>query len=171
MPSSDFLSYSDRTGAFPLTTTNGFNYILVSVMEHYTHLILMKSMTQGAYTATFTALYSFYKSKSKRPKYQRLDNDVSTSVNELCADPELDVVMQFVHPNQHRANIFERAIRHAKNTIIAIIATFDENLDPRVRFERIFPQAEIVINHLKACSRIPSFTAWGGMHNYKYDFQ
>ena len=169
--SSDFLSSSDNTGSLPLTTTNGFNYILVSVMEHYTHLILMKSRTQGAYTAAFTALYSFYKSKGKRPKYQCLDNEVSTSVNELFADPDIDVEVQFVPPSQHRANIAERAIRHAKNTIIAMVAAVDENLDPRVRFERVLPQAEIVINHLKACTRIPSITAWEGMHNSKYDFQ
>jgi hypothetical protein len=137
-------------------------------MEHYTHLILMKSRTQGAYTAAFTALYSFYKSKGKRPKYQCLDNEVSTSVN---ADPEIDVEVQFVPPNQHRANIAERAIRHAKNTIIAMIATVHENLDPRVRFERVLPLAKIVINHLKACTQIPSTTAWEGMHNSKYDFQ
>ena len=70
----------------------------------------MKSRTQGAYTAEFTALYSFYKSKRKHPKYQCLDNEVSTSVNKLFADPEIDVEVQFVPPNQHRANIAERAI-------------------------------------------------------------
>ena len=43
---SDFLSSSDSAGALPLTTTNGFNYILVSVMENYTHPALMKSRTQ-----------------------------------------------------------------------------------------------------------------------------
>jgi len=53
MTSSDFLSSSDSTGALPLTTTNGLNYIVISVMEHYTHLILMKSRTHGAYTAAF----------------------------------------------------------------------------------------------------------------------
>jgi hypothetical protein len=131
----------------------------------------MKSRTQGAFTAAFTELYNFYKSKGKRPKYQCLDNEVSTSVNEVFADPEIDVQVQFVPPSQHRANIAERAIRHAKNTIIAMIAAVDENLDPRVRFERVLPQAKIVINHLKACTRIPSITAWEGMHNSKYDFQ
>ena len=45
MTSSDFLSSSDSTGVLPLTTTNGFNYILISVMEHYTHLILTKLRT------------------------------------------------------------------------------------------------------------------------------
>ena len=44
MTSSDFLSSSNSTGALPLTTTNGFNYILISVVEHYTRLILMKSI-------------------------------------------------------------------------------------------------------------------------------
>ena len=78
-------------------------------MGHYTHLILMKSRTQGAYTAAFTVLYRFYKSKGKRPKYQCLDNEVSTSVNELFADPELDVEVQCIPPNQYRANIAERA--------------------------------------------------------------
>ena len=89
----------------------------------------MKSRTQGAYTAAFAALYSFYNSKEKRPKYQYLNNEVSTSVNELFADPEIDVEVQFVPPSQHRANIAKRAIRHAKNTIIAMIAAVDENLD------------------------------------------
>jgi len=70
MVTSDFLSSSESTGTLPLTTTNGFNYILVSVIENYTHPILVKSRTQGAYTAAFTVLYSFYKSKGKRPKYQ-----------------------------------------------------------------------------------------------------
>jgi len=76
--------------------------------------------------------------------------------------------VQFVPPNQHRANIAERAIRRTKNTIIAAV---DENLDPRVRFERVLPQAEIVINHQKACLRILSITAWEGMQNSKCDFQ
>ena len=52
---------------------------------------------------------------------------VSTSVNELFADPEIDVKVQFVPPSQHQTNIAERAIRHAKNIIIAMIAAVDEN--------------------------------------------
>jgi len=69
-----------------------------------------------------------------------------------------DVEVQFLPANQHRANIAERAIRHAKNKIIAIAAV-DETLDQRLRFERVLPQTDIVINHLKAYSRIPSITA------------
>ena len=45
-----------------------------------------------------------------------------------------------------------------------MVSAVEEDLDPRIRFE-------IVINHLKPCSRIPSITAWEGMHNSKYDFQ
>ena len=59
---------------------------------------------------------------------------VSTSVSEVFIDPELNVEVQFMPPNLYRANIAERAIRHAKNTITSIIAAVDENLDPRIRF-------------------------------------
>jgi len=140
-------------------------------MENYTHLILMKSRRQVAYTAVFKALYTFYKSKGKRPKYQCLEDEVSTSVNELFADPELNVEVQLVPPNQYRVNITERVIRHTKNSIITMIAEVDDNLHTRVRFERVLSQAEIAINHLIACSQIPSITAWEDMHNSKYDFQ
>jgi len=169
MTTSDFLSSSDLTGALPLTTTNGYNYILVSIMENYVHFVLMKSRTHGAYEAAFTSLYTFYKSKGKRPKYQCLDNEVSTQVTELFKD--LTVEVQFVPPSMHRANVAERAIRHAKNTVIAMVSAVEEDMDPRIRFERVITQAEIAINHLKPCSRIPSITAWEGMHNSKYDFQ
>ena len=77
--------------------------------------------------------------------------------------------MQFVPPNQHHAYIAERAIQNAKNTIIAMIATLNKNLDLHVRFERVLSQAKIVINHLKACSRVPSITAC--IQNFKYDSQ
>ena len=59
----------------------------------------MKSSTQGAYTAALTALYNFLKSKGKHPKYQCLENKVSTSVNKLFADVEIDAEVQFVPPN------------------------------------------------------------------------
>ena len=57
---SDFLYSSDSDRALPLTTINCFRYILVLIIEHYTHLILMKLKTQGAYIAAFT--YTFYES-------------------------------------------------------------------------------------------------------------
>jgi hypothetical protein len=129
----------------------------------------MKSKSGLAYEAAFTDLIAFYKSKGKLPKFQCLDNEVSEIVTELFKDN--DIKLQFVPPNMHRANVAERAIRHTKNTIIAMVSAVEPDLDPRVRFEKVITQAEIIINHLKPCSRIPSISAWEGMHNSKYDFQ
>ena len=70
MTTSDFLSSSDLAGGtLPLTTISGYNYILVSIMEKYVHLILMKSKSGLAYEAAFTDLIAFYKSNGQLPKF------------------------------------------------------------------------------------------------------
>ena len=92
----------------------------------------MKSKSGPAYEAAFTDLIAFYKRNGKVPKFQCLDNKISEVVTELFKDS--DIKLQFVPPNIHRANVAERAIRHAKNTIIAMVSAVEPDLDPRVRF-------------------------------------
>jgi len=165
---SDFLNSSDLTGPFPATSTNGYNYILISVLDNYVKPMLQRTKTKEAYTQQFKELYTFYASKGKKPKFQCLDNETSTMLLQFIANENIQI--QLVPPHQHRANIAERIIRQAKNTIIAMVSALPTDFPTRSKFEKCITQAEIILNVTRPCSRIPSITAYEGMHGTKYDF-
>lgn len=167
LSATDFLNSSDATGKFPLTTLSGWNYLLVSTMGGYMHFELLRDRTAPEYRRAYKAMYAFYTNLSKTPTRQRLDNESSNILEEFLK--EVKVKIEFVPPANHRANPSERAIRHAKNGIIAMCHTADPQFPANVLFEEVVGQAEIVLNQLRPWHDDPTINAWTGMHNAPYD--
>ena len=65
--------------------------------------------------------------------------------------------------------IAERAIRDAKNHIIATLATAHEDC-PRTLWDKAIPQVNITLNLLRRWRSDPTKSAYEGFHNRLYDF-
>jgi hypothetical protein len=158
---------SDATGRFPFPTRSGYNYLLVSTMNGYVHLELMTSRTKKEYLRVYKSTYDFYELHKKKPTNQRLDNETSFALEDFLRMEQVEV--QYAPPGIHRQNPAERAIRHVKNTLIAMCTTADPAFPAENLFEDAIPQAEIVINLLRPWHPDRTINAWTGLHNRPYD--
>jgi hypothetical protein len=59
----EFFNSSDATGRFPVPTASGYEYILVSTLNGYVHLELLKKRNASAYLRAYKAMYAFYESQ------------------------------------------------------------------------------------------------------------
>jgi hypothetical protein len=170
LPVSDFATNSSNDpGRFPFPTKSGWNYLLVSTMNGYVHLELMANSQKKEYLRVYQSTYDFYISKGKTTTTQRLDNETSFALESFLRLEQVEV--QYAPPGIHRQNPSERAIRHAKNALIAMCVTTDPAFPAEILFEDAIPQAEIAINLVRPWHPDPdrSKNAWTGMHNKPYD--
>lgn len=159
---------SDLSGRFPVTSHNGFSYILFSVWRGYIHFELMRSKAAAEYVRAFKATLEFFRARGARPRVQRLDNETSKELKHFFHhDAKVDV--EYLPPKNHRSNKAERAIRDGKNHIIATLCTTDPAF-PIAAFDELITQAELTLNHLRPCRHLPAVSAWEGLHGRKYDF-
>jgi hypothetical protein len=79
-----------------------------------------------------------------------------------------DVDFQLVPPGIHRGNAAERAIRTFKNHLIAGLCSVDKNF-PIHLWDRLLPQAEIMLNLLRGSRINPKLPAWAQVHG-TFDF-
>jgi hypothetical protein len=134
-------------------------------MNGNVHLELMANRQKKEYLRVYQSTYDFYKSKGKTPTTQRLDNN-ETSFALLQLE---QVEVQYAPPGIHRQNPSERAIRHAKNALIAMCVTTDPAFPADILFEDAIPQAEIAIKLVRPWHPGRSKNAWTGMHTrYPY---
>ena len=91
----------------------------------------------------------------------RIDNEVSATFHDLLAEEHL--VLEFVPPLMHRRNEAERAIRTAKNHIIATLTNADPAF-PMAAVEHTTEQAEITINLLRQAPNDPTPPSPPGSH-------
>ena len=166
VPASDVL-HSDATGRMPVQSKRGTLYILVSCYNNYVHLEPMTARSKGEYARAFSATHTFFRKCGANPMTQRLDNETSK-----LALAELDkhvANVDLVPPGNHRANLAERAIRDAKNHIIAMRCGVDKEF-PADELDRLFEQAELTLNMLRPCTSRPDISAYEGVHGKKYDW-
>ena len=160
---------SDLSGRFPITSRSGYSYFLVSIFNAYIHYELMRSRTKGEYVRAFKATFAFFRERGgKHPRLQRLDNEKSHELESFFKD-DAKVVVEYVTPGNHRSNLAERAMRDAKNHLIAVLSTTDPSF-PTELYDELIPQAEITLNHLRPSKYRPSISAYEGLHGKKFDF-
>ena len=158
---------SDATGKFPFSTMSGWNYILVSTLKGYVHMELLRDRSAAEYRRAYVAMYAFYELHGKTPTTQRLDNESSNDLETFLKESKVKI--EYVTPGIHRQNPSERAIRHAKNCIIAMCQTADPLFPANLLFEEVVAQAEIVLNQIRPWHDDPTINAWTGLHNQQYD--
>ena len=95
-----------------------------------------------------------------------LDNECSNDLK--LAILNTNSTFELVPPHQHRRNAAERAIRTAKNHLLAGIATCDPDF-PITEWDRLLRQSELTLNLLRTSRINPSLSAWAyvnGVHNF-----
>ena len=161
--------HTDQTGKFPTKSIRGYQYILIAYV-YDTNTILyrpLKRKLASELQSTYDELYSYLTARGYKPKFHRLDNEVSIETQELLE--ALGATVEIVPPNSHCRNAAERAIRTAKNHLIAILSATHENF-PLYLWCYLLLQAEITLNLLRSSRIHPHLSAYHslcGAFNFK----
>jgi hypothetical protein len=99
--------------------------------------------------------------KGFKPKLQTLDNEASTALKNYVTVN--DIAYQLVPPHCHQRKAAERAIRTFKEHFVAGISSVDPTF-PLHLWDRLFPQAEIALNHLRTSRLHPQLSAAAHFH-------
>ena len=164
------IRHSDATGRFPIPAKSGAQYVLVIYCANYIHAKTLNGRTASDYIAAYKSGTAFFLSKGITPSYERLDNETSSAL-ETYIKTTLNLKIQYVPPNDHRANKAERAIRTWKNHFIAILCTFDPDFPFEV-WDLLIPQAELTLNLLRSSAFSLNVSAWHALHGpYNFDHE
>ena len=159
---------SDQTGKFPHISSRGNQYVF-TLYDYDSNVILLESLKskQGKEIAT---TYTKCNKKLTRHGHQVtlhvLDNECCEYLK--AAFKKAQVQFELVPPHMHRRNAAERAIRTAKNHLLAGLATCDPAF-PVQEWDRLLPQAELTLNLLRTSRINPSLSAWAyinGIHDF-----
>ena len=161
------ISHADATGRFPTASSRGTQYILFAWLNGYMHMERLRDRTANSYVLAYTSCLTFFTELGHRITMMRLDNE--TSVPLVTALREANVLPQYVPANNHRANKAERGIRTGKNHLIAILCGTDKDF-PVNEWDRVIPQAELTLNHLRPYSANPTVSAYQGTYGRSHDF-
>jgi hypothetical protein len=155
--------YTDQTGRFVSTSSNGNNYLMIlRVYDYDSNFIFsqpFKNRTAACIINAYKALHARLCTAGLALQLQRLDNECSTSLKTFMT--EQNIGYQLVPPRVHRQNAAERAIRTFQNHFIAGLCSVNKEF-PIHLWDRLIPQAEITLNllHGSRLSPIPSY--WHG---------
>ena len=158
----------DPTGRFLTPSVAGDNYIMVCYDYDGNGIWFAPLKTRSAVHLrdAFKSIHERICAKGLRPKFLRLDNECSELMKELLREVKIDY--QCVPPSNHRRNAAERAVRTAKNHLIAILSGTDADF-PLNLWHELLPQAEQTLNMLRGSRINPNLSAWSQV-NGEYDF-
>lgn len=159
---------SDLTGKFPISSSSGSQYVLVSEMNGYIHCEPMASRSNSEYLRAFKNIVLFFTQLGHRPFYQKLDNECSTTLQTYLRNEK--ITLQFCPPGQHRSNRAERSIQTFKDHAIATFSTTAKDF-PLTLWDKLLPQIELCINHLHPYKPNPAISAYAGLHGTSHDFR
>ena len=160
--------FTDQTGRFPCPSSSGNNYLMIVYVydANYIHMEPMPSRTKHQILEAYKRAHAVLLGAGLRPQFHRLDNEASDVLKRFMHDQ--DEEFQLAPPGIHRRNAAERAIRTAKNHLIAGISTTHPNF-PLHEWDRLIPQAILTLNLLRGSRMNPKLSAWAQVHGH-YDF-
>jgi hypothetical protein len=151
--------YTDQTGRFPVTSSQGNKYVLV-LYEYDTNAILTEALnnrTAPEILRAYKKLVKYLYNRGFRPKIHWLDNEASDELKQFNNSNQLE--FQLVPPHMHRRNAAERAIRTWKNHFVAGLCSTDTRF-PIHLWDRLLAQATITLNLLRPSRRNPKISAY-----------
>ena len=151
--------YADQTGKFPCTSASGNNYIMV-IYDYDSNAILLEPIRNRkgpTLVEAHTKVHQRLTNAGLRPKFMMLDNECSNALKGFLHQEE--VAFQLTPAGMHRRNSAERAIRTAKNHIIAGLCTVHPKF-PLYLWDKLIPQAELTLNMLRGSRMNPKLSAW-----------
>jgi hypothetical protein len=151
--------YTDQTGRFPVTSSQGNKYILV-LYDYDSNAILtepLKTRNGGEILRAYTKLYDYLVARGFKPQTHWLDNEASNALKNFNRNNQIK--FQLVPPQMHRRNAAERAIRTWKNHLITGLCSANDAF-PLHLWDRLLPQATQTLNMLRPSRRNPRLSAY-----------
>ena len=119
--------YTDKTGAFPVTSKKGNKYI--TILCEIDNGVIMSEAVRNRSSSEIVRVYQVLMQQLKaagiRPKKHVLDNECSTDIKQAIKENELEY--QIVPKGQHRRNISERALQTWKSHTIGSLSGVSNN--------------------------------------------
>jgi hypothetical protein len=120
--------YTDQTGRFPITSSQGNQYIMV-LYDYDSNAILtepLKNRKGQEILRAYTKLHKYLIARGFTPQTHWLDNEASTALKDYNRENKIE--FQLVPPQMHRRNAAERAIRTWKNHFVAGLCSADDEI-------------------------------------------
>ena len=145
--------YSDQPGQFLVTSASGNSYIMVAHCYDSNAILAvpMPNRTGPSLLKAYKEVHRILTSRGFKPKYQRLDNEVSKVFKDFLYSVNVD--FQLTPAGSHRRNTAERAIRTFKNHFISILCSTDSAF-PLKLWDQLLDQALITLNLFLRNSRV-----------------
>ena len=162
-------AYSDLTGKFPHTSSQGNTYLL-AIYDYDSNSILVEPIKYRATAviqAAWKKLTNILISKGRKPNMYILDNECSNELKHAMLKNK--ILYQRVPPHVHRRNAAERAIQTFKHHFLAGLASADPDY-PTGEWDRLLPQAVLTLNLLRNSRVNPKLSAHAFLHgNFNVD--
>jgi hypothetical protein len=160
--------YTNQTGGFIVPSSSGNNYIMVLYNYDSNSIFAQpfKNRTALCILGAYKTFHEHLTQAGLKPRLQRLDNECSQILKQFMHEQEVD--FQLVPPGMHRQNAAKRGIRTFQNHFIAGLCSVDKDF-PLHLWDKLFPQAKITLNLLRASRINPNVSAYAQL-NGPFDF-
>jgi hypothetical protein len=148
--------------------TSGTQYLQFACWGHYIHLQPLTSMSTAQTTQAFTNSVNFFRNLGISLTQLRMDNQWSEDLRDVAV--ELEIHIEFISTEAKRANRAERAIRTAKNHIVATRAGFHPDFS-HAFLDKCLPQIELALNVIHPFEYDNNISAYEGLYRAKFDFK
>ncbi len=118
--------YMDNTGRFPIRSLEGVIYLFL-LYDYGSNPILvkaLKTMEHKEFIKAFQEQVTYLRKKGLKPKFNVIDNFVSTAVQQFLEEENINV--QIVKPHNRQVNAAKRVIQTFKDHFIAGLCTTDK---------------------------------------------
>jgi hypothetical protein len=155
--------YTDLPRRFHQQSSKCNWYIMVvySFDCNYIKPVTMKFKSASEWLKTFGEIFKELTSRGFNPKLQTMDNEASAALKSYFT--ENDMAYQLAPPHYHRRNAAARAIRTFKEHFLAGLASVDPDFPMHI-WDRLLPQAEIILSLLRTSRLHPQLSAAAHFH-------
>jgi hypothetical protein len=150
--------YSDQTGRFPVTSSNGNKYVMI-VYDYDSAAILaepLKKRSERELLRAYSKLHQHLTDRGLHPQLQKLDNECSTALKQFMRYNQ--VQYQLVPPYDHRQNAAECAIGVWKDHFVAGLSSLDPTF-PMHLWCRLIDQCTQTLNLMRPSRINPRLSA------------
>jgi hypothetical protein len=168
IPARTGLLSTDQTGKFCILSNTGMRYVMILYNFDRNAILAepLKNRTGIEIHLAYKKLHQLLISKGLRPQLQQMDNGCSKLLKQYMHEEAVD--HQLGPPHLHRRNAAERAIGTWKYHFIVGLCSVDPNF-PLDLWDRLIPQAEISLNHLRASRLNPKLSVYAQLFG-NFDF-
>ncbi len=160
--------HMDYTGRSQTICTSGTQYFQNVCWGHYINIQPLTSLRSAQTTQALTNSVKFFRRLGVSLTHLRMDNQWSGDLRDAAGD--LDINIELISTEAKRANRAERAIRTAKNHIIATRARFHPDFS-HAFLDKCLPQIELTLNVIHPFEYDDSISAYEGIQRAKSDFK